>query len=200
MLPVVNRKSMPQNILVKLLEVMTQFPETRGGRFLRVGERFVVDKGMFEEGMPFGWRAGFLETLIEEFGNRLIVDWTRSEGLLAQNSRQVIEAIDTNSSRGCRQCSQPFIHFVSCFDSVKREVRSEVMFLVAGWVGFGVGGGWAGRVNLNCLKLNGPITYVKRQILNCSLHKTRRPYRRNISAPKLSLNSQTPISQHDSKK
>src|SRR5271170_708123 len=72
MLPVVNRKSMPQNILVELLEVMTQFPETRGGRFLRVGERFAVNKGIFEEGMPFGWRAGFLETLSEELGNRLI--------------------------------------------------------------------------------------------------------------------------------
>jgi len=154
MLPVVNRKSMPQNILVELLEVMTQFPETRGGRFLRVGERFAVNKGIFEEGMPFGWRAGFLETLSEELGNRLIVDWTGSEGLAAQNSRQVIEAIDTNCSRGCLQFSQPFIHFVSCFDSVEREVRSEVIFLVEGGVGFGVGGGGlAGRATTRQFKL-----------------------------------------------
>src|SRR5271169_3442718 len=55
----VNRKSMPQNMIVELLEIMAQFPKTVGGRFYRLRERFTVDEGVFQEGIPLGWRAGF---------------------------------------------------------------------------------------------------------------------------------------------
>jgi hypothetical protein len=78
-------------------------------------------------------------------------------------------------------------------------VRLEVKLnfeLIDGWF-------WSGRraerATTRQFKL--PWTnYVKWQMLNCSRHKTRRPCRRNIPAPKLPLNSQTQTSQHDSKK
>jgi|SRR5271170_1054968 len=110
MLPVINRKSMPQNIFLELLEIMPNFAEIPGGgRFLGCGERFAVDNRVFEERMPVCWRAGFLETLIEEFGNRLVEEWTCA-GLPAENCRQVVQVSDTNHSRRSLQLSQPFIH------------------------------------------------------------------------------------------
>ena len=84
------------------------------------GERFAVDDGVFAEGMPVVWRAGFLKTLIEEFGNRLVVDWAWFGGLLAENGGQVIDVIDTICSRGRLQILQEYIHLVLCFDRARK--------------------------------------------------------------------------------
>ena len=78
MLRVLDGKTVPEDMIIEILEIVAVFIRAGTRRCLRTGERTAVDNGIFEEGVPFFRGAGSFETFVEEFGNGGVVKWTRA--------------------------------------------------------------------------------------------------------------------------
>lgn len=99
MLRVLDRKTVPEDMIIELLEIMTVFIFTGSRRWLRIGERAAVDNGMLAEGVPFFRGAGSFETFVKKFRDVGVVKWTCTRLFESKEGCKVTDISDFNKLR-----------------------------------------------------------------------------------------------------
>ena len=63
----IDSKAVPEDVIIKFLEILAVNKRTGDRGRLRLGKRMAIDKGIFEESAPFSRGSGSVETLLKEF-------------------------------------------------------------------------------------------------------------------------------------